>query len=85
MWLPPFGLYDLVRMHGFINVHNILILMDDGATHNFLNYKLVKKLKLPQTPSEHTYMVPLRWANPGAVASTHIVKPTAHRGPLGER
>ena len=31
--------------------------MDDGATHNFLNYKLVKKLKLLQSPSTCCYMV----------------------------
>ena len=33
--------------------------MDDGSTHNFLNYKLVKKLHLPQVPSSHTYTVSL--------------------------
>ena len=59
MWMPAFGPYDLVRMHGFINGHKVWIMVDDGATHNFLNYKLVKKLKLPQTPSEHKYMVSL--------------------------
>ena len=28
-------------------------MIDDGATHNFLNYALVKKLKVPQTKSNH--------------------------------
>ena len=48
MWILAVGPYDLVRMHGFINGHKVWIMVDDGATHNFLNYKLVKKLKLPQ-------------------------------------
>lgn len=33
------------------------MLVDDGSTHNFLNYTLVKKLRLPQVPSSHTYVV----------------------------
>ena len=35
------------------------MLIDDGSTHNFLNYTLVKKLCLPQVPSSHTYVVSL--------------------------
>ena len=35
------------------------MLVDDGSTHNFLNYKLVKKLKLPQVKSSHAYIVSL--------------------------
>ena len=35
------------------------MLVDDGSTHNFLNYKLVKKLCLPQDPSTHSYVVSL--------------------------
>ena len=35
------------------------MLIDDGSTHNFLNYTLVKKLKLPQVKSSHTYTVSL--------------------------
>ena len=57
MWQETFGLHDLVCMHGTILGHKVRILVDDGATHNFLNYKLVKRLKLPQTPSSHRYVV----------------------------
>ena len=46
MWQPTFGPHDLVHMHGKINDHKACILIDDGALHNFLNYKVVKKLKL---------------------------------------
>ena len=35
------------------------MLVDDGSTHNFLNYTLVKKLRLPQDPSTHSYVVSL--------------------------
>ena len=35
------------------------MLIDNGSTHNFLNYMLVKKLKLPQVKSSHTYTVSL--------------------------
>ena len=34
-------------------------MVDDGSTHNFLNYTLVKKLRLPQVPSSHKYVVSL--------------------------
>ena len=47
----------MFRMHGTINGQRIRLLVDDGATHNFLNYKLVKKLQLAQTPSSHRYVV----------------------------
>lgn len=36
-----------------IHGHEVRILADDGASHNFINYKLVKKLKLPESPSSH--------------------------------
>ena len=35
--------------------HRVRILIEDGA--NFLNYKLVKKLKLPEIKSSHCYVV----------------------------
>ena len=34
-------------------------MIDDGATHNFFNYALVKRLKLPQSKSNHEYVVHL--------------------------
>ncbi|MCO5565066.1 hypothetical protein L7F22_018737 [Adiantum nelumboides] len=57
MWQQPFGLHDLVRMHGDIKGHRVHLLIDDGASHNFLNYKLVKKLKLPESQSNHSFRV----------------------------
>ena len=57
MWQETFGPHDLVRMHGSIYGHRVRILIDNGATHNFLNYKLVKKLKLAETKSSHRYVV----------------------------
>ena len=57
MWQPKFGLHDLVHMHGSINGHKVRILIDDGSLHNFLNYNLVKKIKILQTKSNHVYKV----------------------------
>ena len=57
MWQPTFGPNELFRMYGTINGHKVCILVDDGATHNFLNYKLVKKMKLTLTPCSHKYIV----------------------------
>ena len=57
MWQPHFGPYDLHRIHGTINGQRVRILVDDDATRNFLNYKLVKKLNLTQTPCTHKYVV----------------------------
>ena len=57
MWQPTFGPHELHRMHGTINGQRVWILVDDGATHNFLNYKLIKKLQLKEVPSSHKYVV----------------------------
>ena len=57
MWQETFGLHDLVCMHGTILRHKVRKIVDDGAMHYFLNYKLVKQLKLQQTPSTHRYVV----------------------------
>ena len=57
MWQETFGPHDLVHLHGSIYGHRVCILIDDGAMHNFLNYTLVKKLKLPETKSSHRYVV----------------------------
>ena len=55
MWTPTFGPHDLVRMLGTINGRKVRIMIDDGATHNFLNYNLVKKLNIKETKSAHKY------------------------------
>ena len=34
-------------------------MIDDGATHNFLNYVLVKRLKFPQSKFDHECVVHL--------------------------
>ena len=59
MWQQIFGPHELVRMHGAIKGHKVRVLINDGASHNFLNYKLVKNLKLLQPPSIHSYKVEL--------------------------
>ena len=48
-------------MHGTIKGHKVRILIDDGASHNFLNYKLIKRLKILETPSSHSYKVEMIW------------------------
>ena len=42
-----------------INGQRVRALVDDGSTHNFLNYMLVKKLCLAQVPNSHKYVVSL--------------------------
>ena len=53
------GPHEIFCLHGTINGRQVCILVDDGATHNFLNYMLVKKLHLQQVPSRHQYVVSL--------------------------
>ena len=72
MWQPTFGPHDLVRMHGSINGHKVLILIDNGALHNFLNYKLFMKLKLQQTKSNHVYKVEMIFAHDFEVWDTYV-------------
>ena len=59
MWHPSVGPHDLVRLYGTIEGRTVSIMIDDKATHNFLNYALVKRLKLPQSKSDHEYVVHL--------------------------
>ena len=42
-----------------INGRPVCVLVDDGSTHDFLNYTLVKKLRLVQVSSSHKYVVSL--------------------------
>ena len=72
MWQPTFGPHELVRMHGSIKGHKVRILVDDGASHNFLNYKLVKKLRLPQSPSSHHYQVDLMNGHDSEIWDTYV-------------
>ena len=53
------GPHNLVRLYGQIGGRRVSIMIDDKATHNFLNYTLVKRLKLPQSKSNHQYVVHL--------------------------
>ena len=59
LWESHVGPHDLFCVHGTVNGRRVRVLVDDGSTHNFLNYTLVKKLGLPQARSSHTYMVSL--------------------------
>ena len=53
-WENRVSPHDLFKIHGTIDGRRVRVLVDDGSTHNFLNYTLVKKLKLPQVKSTHT-------------------------------
>ena len=59
MWQPSVGPHDLVRLYGMIGGRRVSIMSDDGATHDFLNHALVKRLKLLQLKSDHEYVVHL--------------------------
>ena len=59
MWQPTVGPHDMVRMYGTIGGRRVTVFVDDGASHNFLNYSLVKKLGLTETSSDHEYTVGL--------------------------
>ena len=72
-WQPTIGPYDLVRLHGTINERRVRVLIDDGSTHNFLNYTLVKKLRLPQDPSTHSYVVSYEWERQGCVGYGSVI------------
>ena len=58
-WENRVSPHELFKVHGTVNKRRVCVLIDDGSTHNFLNYTLVKKLKLPQVKSSHTYIVSL--------------------------
>lgn len=57
MWQSTFGPHELVKMHGLVKGKWVRVMIDDSATHNFMNYALVKKLKIPQLASAHHYVV----------------------------
>ena len=78
MWQPTMGPHELFRMHGTIEGQRVRILVDDGATHNFLNYKLVKKLHLAQTPSTHTYTVSMMNGTDKEVWDTEVKNVALH-------
>lgn len=42
MWKSTFGPHELVKMHGFVDGKPARLMIDDPATHNFVNYALVK-------------------------------------------
>ena len=64
------GPHELFHLHGTINGRRFCILVDDGATHNFLNYTLVKKLHLQQESNKHKYVVSLINENDKDVCDT---------------
>ena len=59
MWQFSVRPHDLVRLQGTIASRRVSIMIDNGATHNFLNYMLVKRLKLLQSKYDHKYVVHL--------------------------
>ena len=59
MWQMLIRPHDLVCLYGQIRGRKVPIVIDDNSTHNFLNYALIKRLKLPQSMSNHDYVVHL--------------------------
>ena len=57
MWQLSIRPHNLVCPYEQIGGRRVSIMIDDGATHNFLNYALVKRLKFPQSKSDHEYVV----------------------------
>ena len=47
-------------------------MINDGAMHNFLNYALVKRLKLSQSKSNHEYVVHLATGQDSRVCNTVV-------------
>ena len=78
MWQPSVGPHDLVRLYGSLGGRRVSIMIDDGATHNFLNYALVKRLKLPQTKSDHEYVVHLANGQDSTVWDTVVTGVNLH-------
>lgn len=39
MWQLTFELHDLVQLHGLINGQKVIIMFDNSAVYNFLNYR----------------------------------------------
>ena len=72
MWRPTFGPHDLLHLHGTIHGQQVRILIDDGAIHNFLSYKLVKHLHLHENPSSHSYVVSMMNGNDKDVWDTQV-------------
>lgn len=42
---------DLINMKGQVAGHHVIVLFDSASTHNVINAKLVKRLKLKTSPS----------------------------------
>ena len=63
MCQPSFEPHDLLHLHGTIHGQRVRIIIDDGATCNFLYYNLVKNLHLHETPSSHSYIVSMMNVN----------------------
>ena len=59
MWQPTVGPHDMVCMYGTIGGCRVTVFVDDGASHNFLNYSLAKKLGLTETSRDHEYTIGL--------------------------
>ena len=48
-----------MHLYRMIIGRRVSTMIDNNATHNFLNYALVKRLKLVQSKSDHEYVVHL--------------------------
>ena len=48
---------ELIKMRGHVADHEVIVLFDSASTHNVINSKLIKRLKLKTSPSDYMYTV----------------------------
>ena len=47
----------LIKMKGHVADHEVIVLFDSASTHNVINSKLIKRLKLKTSPSDYAYTI----------------------------
>ena len=48
---------ELIKMKGHVADHKVIVLFDSASTHNVIDSKLIKRLKLKTSPSDYAYKV----------------------------
>ena len=73
MWQPFVRSHNLVCLYGTIGGHRITIMTNNGATHNFHKYTLVKKLRVSETKSNYKYIASLANGHEKSVWDTVVL------------